>query len=86
MVGPVRDRKIFISPTTNTRAQDGFVLLERNHDVHGSTATDWTVRTLNLAEAAAFLRIHKEELRVRAKRGSFPALVWAVAGYFWSRI
>ena len=30
------------------------------------------MRTLDLAEAAAFLHVHKEELRVRAKRGVVP--------------
>ena len=30
------------------------------------------MRTFNLAEAAGFLHIHKEELRVRAKRGIVP--------------
>jgi hypothetical protein len=30
------------------------------------------VKTFNLDEAAAFLHLHKEELRVRAKRGVVP--------------
>ena len=30
------------------------------------------MKTLDLAEAAAFLRMHPEEVRVRAKRGLIP--------------
>ena len=42
--------------------------------------------TLTLTEAAAFLKMHPEELRSRAKRGLIPAPKSAGAGYFSSPI
>lgn len=38
------------------------------------------MRTLVLREAAAFLKIHPEELRRRAKLGQIPGARWAAPG------
>ncbi len=44
------------------------------------------MQTLGLAEAAAFLRCHPQELRQRAKAGQIPAPRSDVPGSSWKRI